>query len=154
MPSAPTNLELLLKLAYLGEIMMNDWAGDGNWTDEQRASADLFLDLCAEASKNPSTQHLVEQHVKSREWLPSEEFRREMSPYIKKYDEEVFWDELVHRLARRDLLKEYGEDANVFTDAHFTMAEDTLLDYYDDEVDLNGIDRLVIDEKSGESKEF
>ena len=140
-----SDFERLLKLAYMGEIMLNDWAKDGDWSDDQRASADLLLDLCARAA-DTQYSYLVEQDEKSGEWVPSKELRAEMEPVIKTYDDEVFWDELVHRLARRDMSREYGEDADRISDAHFAKAEDAFLDFYNDEVDVHGIERLVVEE--------
>jgi len=140
-----SNFALLLKMSYLGEIMLNDWTRDGEWEDDQRASADLLLDLCAKASEGPDA-YLVERDLRSGEWVPSAAMRKEMEPFIKQYDEEVFWDELVHKLARRDLLREYGEDANYISEAHFARAEDAILSYYNDEVDTHGIDRITVQE--------
>lgn len=142
------DFERLLKLTYLGEIVMNDWTPVEQWTEEQRASSDLLLDLQAKAADNPGTADLVGQDTRTGEWLPSPLMREEMEPYVARYDDEAFWDELVHRLARRDLNKEYGpETLSQMSDAHMAEAEKSLIDYYNDEVDEHGLDRLVVEEK-------
>lgn len=142
-----SDFERLLKLAYLGEIVMNDWTPAERWTDEQRASSDLLLDLQARAANESLTADLVVQDTRTAEWLPSPLLREEMEPYVERYDDETFWDELVHRLARRDLAGEYGaETLGQMSDAHLAEAEKPLIDYYYEEVDAHGLDRLMIDE--------
>lgn len=145
-----SDFERLLKLAYLGEIVMNDWTPTEAWSEEQRASSDLVLDLQARAADSAAAD-LVGQDTRTGEWVPSPLLRSEMEAYIERYDDETFWDELVHRLARRDLAKEYSPEAlSQMSDAHVAEAEKSLVDYYNDEVDLHELDRFVVDEKNGD----
>lgn len=67
------------------------------------------------------------------------------SQFIEPYEQTVFWNELVHRLAVRDLINEVG------IDALRTMDEGERLnrvnDYkqrYDQEFQTHGLDKLVI----------
>lgn len=141
------DFERLLKMTYLGEIVMNDWTPPEAWTEEQRASSDLLLDLQARAADSDAAV-LVAQDTRTGEWLPSPIMRDEMEPYVERYDDEMFWDELVHRLARRDMAKEYGaETLEQMSDAHKAEAEKPLIDYYNGEIDAHGLERMGISEE-------
>jgi hypothetical protein len=140
-----SEFERLLKLAYLGEVVMNDWTFPEQWTPEQREAAETLYDLCARA---PGT--LAEKYVERDgrgEWGPSTLLREEMGNLLGDYDDDVFWDELVLRLARRDLLEEYGQNTlDTMSPAHREKAEKPLIDYYNHEVRDHGLDRVTVDE--------
>jgi hypothetical protein len=143
---SPEQFERMLKLAYLGEIVANDWTPDAEQADEQRGMTDLLYDLCARADGTPSAR-LVEFDKASGEWIPSAALKEEMDRIIGDYDNDVFWDELTARLARRDMVAEYGEEAlSGMTESYRKQAENPLADYYWAEVRENGIDRLFVRE--------
>jgi hypothetical protein len=136
----------ILKLAYLGEVVMNDWTPIEEWNDEQREMSDFLLVLQSKAADSPVSE-MVEQDVRTGQWMPSASMREELEPLINQYDDEAFWDELVHRLARRDLIREYGAEAlSTMTEAHIAEAERSMIDYYNKEVDDHGLDRFMIAE--------
>jgi hypothetical protein len=138
----------LLRLAYLGEIVLNDWTPEADQTDEHHRGTDLLYQLCEQVAGTEAGR-MAERLSESGEWIPSEQLRAEMQEYLRAYDEEVFWDELIHRLARRDLGEEYGEQAlGNLSDAHFQKADASLLDYYDREVRQHGTDRLYVREET------
>ncbi len=139
---SPEEFERLLKLAYLGEAVQNDWVPAEETTDEQRATTDLLYDLCAEAKDTPCAR-LVTEDEASGEWLPSEELREEMHAALGAYDNDVFWDELVHRLAEKELVAEYGREAlEGMPEGYRRQAELPVLEYYWEEVHRHGIDRF------------
>lgn len=138
--------ERLLKVVYLGEMLMNDWVPEEKWNEEQRTAADLLCMLCDRAERTPA-EHLVMPHPEDGAMIPSDSMRIETDPYVRSYDDEVFWEELVRRLARRDLEEEYGrEEAETMNDARYFASEEPLLKYYGEEVESHGVDRLRIKE--------
>ncbi len=149
---SPEEFERLLKLAYLGEAVLSDWTPPEEVQDEQRAATDLLYDLCAHAAETPSARLVVEDEA-SGEWLPSEQLRDEMNTALGNYDNDVFWDELVHRLAQRELTAEYGrEQLDTMSDHYRHRAEEPLLDYYWNEVRTHGIDRFRMVEDEAEPR--
>lgn len=143
---SPEQFERLLKMAYLGEILLNDWTPPEELTDEHRGSTDLLYDLCQRAEGTPSERY-VTFDADAGEWGPSQLLKDEMDRHIGDYDNDVFWDELAARLARRDLGAEYGEDAlREMPEGYRKEAEKPLLDYYWREVRENGLDRFTIKE--------
>lgn len=142
----PEEFERLLKLAYLGEIAMNDWTPPEEQTEEHKAATDLLYDLCQHAEGTSAERYVVFDEG-SNEWIPGQALKDEMGQHIWKYDNDVFWDELTARLAGRDLLVEYGDETlKQMSETHRKLAEAPLLDYYWREVRENGLDRLVIRE--------
>lgn len=140
------DFERLLKLAYLGELVRNDWTPPEEQTDEHKASTDLLYDLCQLAPGTPSERYVVFDEP-TGEWGPSPLLKKEMEKEIGDYDNDVFWDELTARLAGRDLLAEYGNDAlKGMPEQYRKQAESPLLEYYWREVREHGINRLTIRE--------
>lgn len=131
-------------LAYLGETVLNDWTPEGKRGPEQEACIDLFADLCERAHGTPA-QGLVILDEKTQTWIPSPAFHRVMEKILQGYDNDVFWDELVHRFAQRDLDSEYGrETVDTMPDSYRRHAEKPLLDYYWKEVRENGMKNVLL----------
>jgi hypothetical protein len=149
---SPDEYRRLLTLASLGEIVMNDWTTDQDLTDEQRAMGDTLADLCARAEGSPA-EALTERDEHTGEWTLSPMMRERVDALMASYDNDVFWDEIVHRFARRDLQTEYGaETIGTMADHYRAQAEQPLLDYWWREVRDNGINRLqVVDESADRS---
>jgi hypothetical protein len=140
----PEEFERLLKLAYLGEAVTNDWTPAEQHSPQQAAATDLLYDLCAKAQHTPARDY-VSFDERAGEWAPSEALNREMDDLIGRYDNEVFWDELLLRLARRDMLAEYGQQAiDGMSEAYRKRAELSLIEYYSREVKQHGLDRFVL----------
>jgi|GEM_PF-1114682 len=137
----------LLALVSIGERVMNDWTPEQQWSSEQRRSAQLLVDLCERAPSGRAA-HLVAQEPDTGEWVPSRRLEDETDRVLGYYDEEIFWDQLVTRFARRDLLAEYGEEAlSRLASGHRRQAEEAMIEYYEREVDRHGIARMIVAEE-------
>lgn len=142
--------ERLMRLVSLGERISNDWTREEHWSDEQRANADLLAYLSIR-SADARLDHLVDRHPETGEWIPSKELEDDAERLLQAYDEEVFWDELTLRLARRDLVGEYGKATlDVLSPQHRRLAEDAMIRYYEGEIADHGIERLMVE---GERRE-
>ncbi len=66
-------------------------------------------------------------------------------PLKEEYDDYTFWEELAHRLADRDMLKQFGEKelADMPKD-EMNKVRDSLIRKYEDESVEHGIERLAI----------
>ncbi len=61
------------------------------------------------------------------------------------YEEYSFWEELTSRLARRDMVEEYGEnEVNNMDPLQLSEIEEVFISKYREEFSQNGIDRLKI----------
>lgn len=68
------------------------------------------------------------------------------SNFISSYDEEMFWDELIDRLAMRDVVSSIGEDQYVALDGidRITKVEDAKEPYIN-EFERHGLENVIID---------
>ena len=72
-----------------------------------------------------------------------------MSQYIDDYDNQTFWEELIERLANRDFLAKYGEEAiqKMSFEERFTKFQE-FEERYDEEFEDHGIERIVISDSN------
>ncbi len=68
-----------------------------------------------------------------------------VSKLIDEYDNDTFWDELLHRLAERDLERAYGHDI-LHDPEHRAILEEPFHSRWDDELTEHGISRLEVGE--------
>jgi hypothetical protein len=139
--------EDLVKLIYLGAWMINAHRTD----DIVERYEDLEYYIMS-FSKEFGMERYIEFDEELNNYFPTREFEEDsdVARYKEEYDDNTFWDELIYRLARRDLIKTYGEAAV------FTMTTDELLekeqpfiDKYESEFERNGINNLEIKERTG-----
>jgi hypothetical protein len=146
----PEELRRLLAMAYLGEAVLNDWTPDPQQTAEQQRATDLLYELCTLAANSPNAD-LVTVDPDTKRTVPSASFQESMARLLENYDDRVFWDELVERLAHRDLTKEYGIVAMAqMSDPYRQAVERPLIDHYRTETERHGVANLHIQESKPE----
>jgi len=135
--------ETLLKLAYLGDYMIN-----GIRTEEDRVPeyADLMqkLYLCAEEANCGA---LVERDKKMGRFFPAGELEedRDVKQYREEYDNEIFWEELIDKLSLRDFMALQGSDTlNGALAKDITQAKSGIIKKYIEEFEKNGVENLKI----------
>lgn len=144
----PEEFRRLLLLATLGEVVMNDWTPQKELTSDQQACIDVVQDLYARAVQDRQTD-LVTEDAETGCLLPGERIRSQIDKWLSIYDNDVFWDELVARLAQRDMVAEYGrETLERMPEAYRRSAEQPMLDYYWREVRQNGMDHFVMQDEA------
>jgi len=135
--------ENLIKLVYLGTWMIN---GIRTPDDLVEKYEDLAHYIYSHAKREIRDKYF-EFDEESKRLIPTREFEEdpELDEIIDDYNEEVFWNELIFRLAGRDLLKKYGEDAirNMSLEER-AEKEYPLLQMYEEEFIKNGIKNLEI----------
>ncbi|MCM3756332.1 hypothetical protein M3197_02415 [Sporosarcina aquimarina] len=92
----------LLDLVYLGEWTANS-AKD---YDERDSEYDAFFQYICSFAKDFGVQDLVPFDKEMDAHFPTQEYEQRLQPIIDENDNEVFWQELSSRLAKRDLAKE------------------------------------------------
>lgn len=100
--------EDLVKLVYLGTWLINSIRTD----DVVEKYEDLEQYILSFANIFGCGK-LIEYSAKSKSYFHTADFEEdeELGRYRDEYDDECFWDGLIDRLARRDFIKTYGEDA-------------------------------------------
>ncbi len=134
--------EDLIKLAYLGNWMIN--------AIRTHDRIDRYEDLeqyIFSFAKKAGLDRYVHFDSESKKSYPSKELEqaKDIEGYINDYDNENFWDELIDRLARRDFIQKYGEDAiRKMTRKERFEKEHPFIEKYDEEFEKNGIENLQI----------
>ena len=127
----------IVELAYLGEWFINSHH-DTEFQDD--AASDVLQKVLA-----VQPLALVGRDVETGNYyLESEWTERLYDQYISDYDDHVFWDELIERLAQRDLAKSRGVSPDEINREEDLRELRPLEDRYREELEGNGVERLEI----------
>ncbi len=130
----------LVELLYLGEWTANSSKVQGERNNDYDA---LYQYVCSFAKQFGLDDDIT--YDKSLDgYYPTLQFEENLQPIINHNDNEVFWNELSIRLAKRDLAK-LNEDlptSDAYVERLFQIEEK-----YEDEFAKHGIENLVIKEK-------
>lgn len=137
--------EALIKLAYLGDWMANS-CKTGNERDMEIEEVEQYIYSFA---KDFGTENMLE-HGERGTIYPTTAFEEKLDTYIDEYDDENFWDELIHTLATRDFVEHYGKDvvAAMEMSERFEK-EEPFIQKYEDEFYENGIQKLRLSTNPG-----
>lgn len=139
--------EDLLKVVSLGVWMINSHRTE-DVVDKYEDLEEHLLSFSADFG----TERFAEFDEELKRFFPTREFEEDtdIERFREEYDDNTFWDELIYRLARRDLIRTFGE-AGVFTMTtdELIEKEQPFIDKYEEEFERNGIDNLEIKERSG-----
>ena len=129
----------LLKLIYMGHWMLT--AHD----DKPDKVIDALTSHIYSFAKSSGVNTLVELDPDNGRFYGTRQFEELMSEYIDDYDNQTFWDELIERLANRDFLAKYGEEAiqKMSMEERFTNFQE-FEDRYGEEFEDHGIERIAI----------
>ncbi|TGL64136.1 hypothetical protein [Leptospira sarikeiensis] len=103
----PEQYETLLKSIAISSWMINAF----NEGDEELNSYAELEQYILSFAKEFGKQEFVDYDPADDVYFPTRKFEDQTDIFdiISDYDNELFWDELIHRMARRDFLQEYGE---------------------------------------------
>lgn len=132
--------ETLVKLAYLGGWIANAHkAGDD--VDTEFEKLENYIYSFAEDFGMGDLFRQGEDGITD----PTREFEELLDPFIDEYNDENFWETLVNRLARRDLIERYGKEAiSKMEIGELFEKEEPFEKKYDDEFYANGLKNLNI----------
>lgn len=100
-------------------------------------------------AKDFGFEHLVEYDDNLRQYFPTKEFEEKsiVLEAIDDYDNETFWDELIDRLAVRDLIRQLGQEAVTALEPKERLEKlGPLLERYGKEFERHGLERLSVPE--------
>lgn len=84
-------------------------------------------------------------------FFPTKAFEEDtdIEQYIDEYNNDIFWEELIDRLARRDFIQVYGEEnVNKMTWEDRLEKEQPFIDKYEEKFEKNGIENLEIKDRN------
>jgi hypothetical protein len=132
--------ETLLRMVFLGNWVINGFKDKGKET----ATDDLENYLYAKARDFGLGDRIVYDEDADAHFLTAEH-EEPLLEELDAYKNDVFWDELMYRLADRDLVARFGEDnVDSMNPDERTKLENELADQYYKEFDANGLDNLKL----------
>jgi len=127
----------LVKLACLGNTVANDIRDDDERIEELDTAEQYILSLAGDFG----FKELVEKD--NDILVPGKGLADELDLIMSDFEDECFWDELVHRMARRDFIGKFGEAAvKKMKSAERDEKEEAFIEKYDRETSAHGIDNL------------
>jgi len=137
-PFTKEQYRTLLKIAFLGEWVANARKTE-NFLDDV---SDIQQYIFSFAGKFGASE-LVEK--RGREYDPTEALDTMLYPITEEHDSRAFWEQLVERLADRDLVKEHGEEGIGKLDPEeYETQLDERASVYEEEFEAFGLARLQV----------
>lgn len=133
--------EKMLKLIYLGM-----WIVEAHDQDKENYFTEVEQ-LFYSKSKDIPNQKLIEYDEVSKKYYPSIDFDNEdiIVKHIDTYEENIFWDELIDRLTKRDMIKKFGlAGIQKMTQEEIFEREKEFITKYEKEFQENGIENVGI----------
>jgi hypothetical protein len=130
----------LAKLVYLGNWLANSWRNE-----DVIEEYDEVESLVLAAAAKSGLEDYVEFDEEGKKAFPSAELEEKMTETVDFYNDNTFWDQLIYRMADRDYVRKYGEEAfdELTTEAGMAK-EHPLVEKYEKEVNEHGLDRLEV----------
>ncbi|PID52747.1 MAG: hypothetical protein CR972_00310 [Candidatus Moraniibacteriota bacterium] len=138
--------DTLLKMAYISNWIVNA-ARTGREGDEYITEYVDLKDYIFSFAKEFGLEKYIDED--DGKLFPTRELEEgEAHEFIDNYEEDVFWNEISDRLARRDFFRKYGEEKISQMEIGERIEKTyPFLEKYGDEIEQHGIERLEIQER-------
>jgi hypothetical protein len=132
--------EKLMELVYLGNWLVNSYRAEDR-LDEYDRTAEHILSLAPAAG----FVERVEFDEFEGRYFPSQKFDEDLRQYVDEYDDDVFWNTLIDRLAERDLIRDLGEETvNKMEWDEYNRKVEPYIKKYEKEIDDSGVENLQV----------
>ncbi len=125
----------LLQLLYMGEWVLQAYEPAPNANDVDALEQNLYESAYRQGNDD------IEFDKKLGGYVPCEEFEEDCDAIIEKYDEHTFWEELIIRMANRDL---EAMGASQLSPREYEKKQNELIKKYEKEFAVNGINNLTL----------
>lgn len=133
--------KILMDLVCAGNLLIN---GTKSKEDRVVPYADMEQTIFKMAQAY-GLEDLVEYSEEFEEYMPTHAYEEDtFNDYIDAYDTNVFWEELVMRLARRDALNYAGDVDQNISPAALKKMQLEFEEQYEEEIESNGLMHLKI----------
>ncbi|MFH1772116.1 MAG: hypothetical protein ABH872_04795 [Candidatus Omnitrophota bacterium] len=139
MEFSPEQYRTLVEIVYLGEWMINSIRTEPIAKYEKIES--YIYSFCRKAN----AEDYIEYDNEMEKFFPTRKLEEDSDAeaYRENYDDDNFWDELIHRLARRDLVDKYGEkELRKMNFEEIIKKEQAFIDRYSNEFEKDGIENV------------
>ena len=135
---SPEQFAEILRLAYLGEWLVNSQHDSEHQDEGATAALQVLLALAAQLSPDAVGQDEETGRYFVREELAAAWQER----HVLDYNDHTFWQELAERLAERDVARSLGVAPDALDVEEYASQLRERRDYYWRELDQHGIERL------------
>ena len=125
----------LLQLAYMGEWMLQAYEQADNAGEIDELMQRLYESAYRQGNDD------IEFDKKMGGYVPCQEFEDDCDASVEHYDEQTFWEELILRMANRDLQQNGGDK---LPPKEFEKKQNELIQKYEKEFGKNGINNLIL----------
>ena len=125
----------LLQLAYMGEWMLQAYEQADNAGEIDELMQKLYESAYRQGNDD------IEFDKKMGGYAPCQEFEDDCDAAVEHYDEQTFWEELILRMANRDLQQNGGDK---LPPKEFEKKQNELIQKYEKEFGKNGINNLTL----------
>lgn len=138
--------ETLLKVVYLG-----NWMANAHRTDDMKKDYESIEDyIFSLAPQFGFKKYMDHDDADGEKYYPTRLFEEQtdVDKLHEEYDEETFWDELIHRLAERDFYEQYPEKVikKMSREERFVLLS-RFVEAYCQEMEEFGLERLRVEQK-------
>lgn len=134
---------LLVKLSFQQLFMMESLVDQQNSKEFERIS--MLSSKLIKYAPDFASNDLIAHDVVNDMIFPSTSFIDSIMESIAEYDEVSFWEELTHKLAERDMLREHSnEELEEMTEEDYLSKLSEKLVLYTDKLGEDGLDGVVV----------
>ncbi len=131
----------LFDLVYAGNVLIN-----GLRSQEEKVEVYTKMEQTIFAmAEEFGIEDVVEYDEEFKEWMPTHDYEEGgINDYLDEYDTQVFWEELVMRLARRDALNYVGDVEPDMSKEKLRAMQEKLEEKYEEEFHYHGLEHLKL----------
>jgi hypothetical protein len=135
----------LIRMVHQSLFMRESMTDSGQDSEDFNQMGELTAKLLEHASAFDSDD-ITEKDVESGVIFAATDFFEKIMDDILDYDEVSFWEELTHRMAEQEMIREFGADVleTLDREEYFKLVGERMA-VYSDEFTLNGIDNLKLE---------
>ena len=129
---------LLVDMIYVANYVFHTYLGEKEPESEKYR---VFEQKIMSHAKDFGKDNLVHWDEENHQFFPSEEFLENSASigYIEDFEVNTFWEQLIDRLAVRDIFNQYGEEnVKKMDDQEFLLKRNEFREKYEEEFEKNG----------------
>lgn len=130
-----TQMQDMLQMVYLGE-----WMTQAYGSNEHAQEYEELIQKLYEVAHNNGIESDVNYDKKLGGYVPTDEFESFCDELIQQYDEHTFWEELIMRMATKELQAQGGE---TLSSVEYEKQLQILIRKYEQECNEHGIEHLT-----------
>lgn len=133
--------KVLMELVYLGDSIVNDFNVPSEIEEKYEGIENYIYSFCSHFGYRDYVDYSSEYDL----YFPTYKFDKEVERKIQNYDENVFYRELVNKLARRDAKKKFKQKINQDNLTEFLRLQFKIEEKYDNELLKNDLENVKVD---------